>query len=179
MALIPEFHVIADDFPVNASVTDLIEGMFVMLNGSGEVIKATGVSGTYAIGIAGDTKSTSLSGLPATNDALIGTTSTDTQFVNRVSDMYDETKASGKITVYHSGGKFATNEYETAPTPSWAVGLPLYVSANAKLTTASNGNAQIVAICTNVPADWPSGVPGIDVQSSITLGSYVEFKLVI
>src|SRR3990170_4087075 len=129
MALIPEFHVVADHYPVNADVTNLIEGMFVMLNSAGEAIKATGGSGTRALGVSDDTKSTSQSGLPATNESSQGA------FVNRVSDTFDETKASGRITIYHSGGKFASNQYEASPSEPYAVGLPLYVSGNALLTT--------------------------------------------
>ena len=171
MALIEQFHVVADNFAINTSVTDLIEGMFVKLNSSGEVVKATGASAERSIGVTGDTKSTSLSGLPATNSSSQGA------FVNRVSDSFDETKASGKCTVYHSGGRFASNQYETAPTLAWAVGLPLYISANSKLTTDASTSAQIVATCLRVPGAYPSGVPGIDINGDLTLGNYIEFKL--
>lgn len=174
MALIEEFHVVADHYPVDSSVTDLIEGMFVMLNSSGNAIKATGAANTRALGVSGDTKSTSISGLPSTNNSSQGA------FVNRVSDSFDETKASGRITVYHSGGKFASNQYETAPVQAYAlggVGQLLYVSANAKLTSDASANAQIVATLTALPGPFASGVPGIDINGSITLGNYIEFKL--
>lgn len=171
MALIEEFHVVADHFPVNSSVTNLIEGMFVKLNSSGEVIKGTGASAERCIGVAGDTKSTSTSGLPATNSSSMGA------FVNRVSDSFDETRASGRCTVYHSGGKFASNQYEAAPVISYAVGLPLYCSANALVTTDASTSGQIVATIVAVPAAQESGVPGIDVHGSLTLGNYIEFKL--
>lgn len=171
MALIEEYMVVADHYPVNSSVTDLIEGMFVKLNTSGEVVKATGGSAERAIGVCGDTKSTSQSGLPSTNNSSQGA------FVNRVSDSFDETKASGRVTVYHSGGKFLSNQYETAPSTPWAVGLPLYVSANSKLTTDASTSTQIVATCVQIPSAVESGVPGIDVRGSLTLGTYVEFKL--
>lgn len=171
MALIEQFHVVADHFPVDSSVTNLIEGMMVMLNSSGNAVKATGASGTRCLGVSGDTKSTSLSGLPSTNDSSQGA------FVNRVSDSFDETRASGRITVYHSGGKFASNQYEASPTLAYAVGLPLYVSANAKVTTDASANSQIIGTVTAVPAAYASGVPGIDINGSITLGNYIEFKL--
>lgn len=171
MALIEQFHVVADHFPVDSSVTNLIEGMFVKLNSSGNAVKATGASAERAIGVSGDTKSTSLSGLPSTNDSSQGA------FVNRVSDSFDETRASGRVTVYHSGGKFVSNQYEAAPVLAWAVGLPLYISSNSKLTTDASTSAQIVATCTAVPAAYASGVPGIDINGSITLGNYIEFKL--
>jgi hypothetical protein len=171
MALIEEYMVVADHFAVNSAVTELIEGMFVKLNGSGEVIKATGAALERAIGVAGDTKSTSQSGLPSTNASSMGA------YVNRVSDSFDETKASGRCTVYHSGGKFLSNQYEAAPSKTWACGLPLYVSGNSLLTTDASTSAQIVATCVQVPSAVESGVPGIDVRGSLTLGNYIEFKL--
>jgi len=171
MALIEQFHVVADHFPVASSVTNLIEGMFVKQDSSGNIIKATGGASERALGVSGDTKSTSLSGLPSTNDSSMGA------FVNRVSDSFDETRASGRCTVYHSGGKFASNQYVAAPSTPWAVGLPLYVSSLALLTTDASTSAQIVATCTAVPGAYASGVPGIDTNGSITLGNYIEFKL--
>lgn len=168
MALIEHFHVIADEIAINSSVTDMIEGMFAMLNSSGEVIKATGASGTRAIGCVADTKSTSTSGLPATNSSSQGA------FVNRVSDSFDETRASGKMTVYHGGGRFSTNQYESV---TFVPGEALYVSANAKLTNVASANSQVVGTCTKAAGAYDSGVPGIDVNGSLTLGNYVEFKL--
>lgn len=181
MALIEEFHVVADEYVVDSSVTNLIEGMWVMISNTGpslgNAVIATGASGTRTIGVSGDTKSTSISGLPATNNSFIGATSTSTAFVNRVSDSFDETKASGKVTVYHSGGKFATNQYVTAPTLPYAPGLPLYVSAGGLATSDASANAQIVATLVTVPGPFASGVPGIDINGSITLGNYLEFKM--
>ncbi len=167
MALIELFHVIADHMPVDAG-EEIIEGDFVKINAStGGVILCT-AAGEKPFGIAGDTKSTSVSGLPATNDSSQGA------FVNRVSDSFDETKASGKITVYHSGGRFATNRYGTiVSTP----GLPLYVDSDGLLTTTSAGAAFVVGTLLVVPGAYDSGVPGIDVNGSLTLGNYLEFKL--
>ena len=94
MALIEKFFLYADHYPVNASAS-IIEGQWVKLNSSGEVVLATGGASEVAIGIAADTKSTSTSGLPSTNDAVIGSNGASTsQFVNRLSDTYDETKRS-------------------------------------------------------------------------------------
>jgi hypothetical protein len=52
---------------------------------------------------------------------------------NRVSDMFDETKASGKMTVYHSGGEFATDQF-AANVSSANPGDDLY-AANGVLDT--------------------------------------------
>ena len=180
MALIPEFHVVADHYPVDPTVVNLIEGMWVMLSSStGNAVIATGATGTRAIGVSADTKSTSISGLPDTNNSSQGA------FVNRVSDSFDETKASGRVTVYTSGGKFATNEYVTSPNTPYAVGQALYVSGSGSspdnvaglLTPDISSNSQIVATLVALPGPFASGVPGIDINGSITLGNYIEFKM--
>jgi len=179
MALIPLYFVVADHIAVEPG-QEIIEGDFVKLNNDGEVVICD-TAGELPYGVAGDTKSTSVSGLPSINDATIeagddGVEPQTKPFVNRVSDSFDETKASGRITVYHSGGKFATDQIGTI------VGNPghvLYVNVSGKLTTTSAGAANIIAIMTKAPADWPSGVPGTDVHGSMSLGTYMEYKLLI
>jgi FlaG/FlaF family flagellin (archaellin) len=167
MALIPKFIVVANEFPVQAGQS-IIEGMFVKQYTDGTIVLATGASDEVALGIAGDTKSTSVSGLADTNASSVGA------FVNRISDQFDETKASGKMTVYHSGGFFTSNQYETG---SYTVSCPLYISVNGNLTVTPSASVQVVGYCTAVPAAYPSGVPGIDVNGSISLGNFLEFKL--
>jgi hypothetical protein len=178
MALIEKFVVVADHYPVAAG-EELIEGMWGMFNSSGEIVKATGGGSTTTIGVLGDTKSTSTSGLPSTNNALLGADATSQAFVNRVSDMYDESKASGRMTVYHSGGTFATNQYESTITSSSLPGIALYVSGNGKLTSSASANSQIVATLVKAPGAYESGVPGTDVNGSLSLGTYLEFKMAI
>ena len=174
MALIEKFVVIADHYPVNSSAS-LIEGMFVKLNSSGEVVAATGGASEVALGVCADTKSTSTSGLPSTNNAYVGgTLGASATFVNRVSDTFDETKASGRMTVYHGGGIFASNQYEAL---TFAVNEALYVSASSKLTNVASTSGQIVGYVTKAPAAYDSGVPGTDINGSLTLGNYMEFKL--
>jgi len=175
MALIEKWFIIADHYPVVAG-QEIIEGMFVKLDPTGAIVKATGAGGEVALGVAADTKSTSVSGLPSTNNAYIGAAPTAQQFVNRVSDTFDETKASGRMTVYHDGGVFATNQFEQG---GYAVNDPLYVSANGKLTITPSASAQIVGRVVKVPGAYPSGVPGVDVQGSISLGDYLEYNQVI
>ena len=188
MALIEKYHVVAAFYPVHTG-EEIIEGMWVKLNASGEAILATGASGEYALGVAGDTKSVSTSGIPggggtgAANNAHIGAvdyggTGETNQFVNRLSDSFDETKASGKVTVYFAGGEFATNQYETDAASS-IPGDPLYVSSDSKLQAADSASAQIVARLTKAADAFESGVPGLDVRGSMTLGNYLEFKMVI
>lgn len=187
MALIPLYFVVADHLEVaatyNNAAVEILEGQFVKIDPVGGKIIPCDTAGELPYGVAGDTKSTSVSGLPSINDANLSNgddmqgTANTRPFVNRVSDSFDETKASGRITVYHSGGKFATNQYEPIPNGvAYAPGLPLYVSANGLLDTAA-GAGNIVATCVSVPAAYPSGVPGVDVLGSISLGDYLVFKL--
>lgn len=176
MALIPRYHVVADYLPVN-SAAEILMGSFVKLDADGYVVQATGAASEYAFGVAGDTKSASTASIPSTNDAVLGAGGTSQAFVNRVSDgLTDETKASAQITVYHSGGKFATDQYDT--TGTYVPGSALYVGASGQLQTADAGSGQIVARVVSEGA-YPSGVPGTDVDGDITLGDYLVFKLVI
>lgn len=174
MALIEKFVVVADHYPVHAG-EEILEGMWVELNSSGEVILANGSASEVALGVAADTKSASTAALPSTNNAFIGAAAVSSQFVNRVSDAFDETKASGRMTVYHSGGTFATDQY----TGTIAVNDDLYVHSTGVLTATPSTSAQIVAYCVKAPGAYPSGVPGIDVNGDLTLGNYTEFKMVI
>ena len=180
MALIEKYHVVAAFYPVHAGV-EIIEGQLVALNVSGEAIPATGALGEVVLGVAGDTKSTTTSGTPDTNQAWIGASNVQNQFQNRVSDAFDETKASGLITVYQSGGMFSTNQYVAAPLAGWAVNAPVYSSATATFTTTPvNALSMVVGYVTKVPAAFDSGVPGIDLANgSMTLGNYMEFKMII
>jgi hypothetical protein len=178
MALIEKFHTLADHYPVAAG-QEIIEGMFVKLNSSGEVVIATGASGEYSNGVAGDTKSTSVSGLPATNDAVMATGTTQA-FTNRISDLFDETKASGRMTVYHSAGVFSTDQFVAG---SYNVNDALYVAGggnSGKLTNVASTSGQIVARVTKVPSLYDSGVPGTDLSngSMALMGNYMEIRLV-
>ena len=190
MALIPKFHILAAHYPVLAG-EEIVAGMWVILDtATGDVKLAKNASSSdLVIGVAGDTKSsTGQSGLPETNSAAIGGgggfdangnvvgADTAAAFQTRVSDTFDETKASGRMTVYQNGGVFATNEYEAT---GIVVNSPLYVSTNGKLTTTPSLSGQIVAYCTVAPGPYESGVPGTDINGSMSLGNYLEFKMVI
>jgi hypothetical protein len=160
MALIPKFHVVASDHGVAPYVTGttfntIAEGMIVMLsNAQGGVVPYVPALTTYPIGIAGDTKSQSGSTMPGVY----------TGWQNRVSDGFDETKASTLITVYHSGGEFITDQFDAAVLNS-NVGAPLYAGANGQLfASAQNSDTKVVAILTRAAGPYPSGVPGTDLE---------------
>jgi len=177
MALVEKFHVVAAERDV-ASGESIKEGQIVALNATGEVV-LQGASFADAYGIAGDTKSTSASAMPGISAG----------WQNRVSDYFDETKASGKMTVYHSGGEFATDQFATNVAAS-APGDLLYAKDGVLDTSDQAGDTVLdpgvlpVARLTQVDGAYPSGVPGIDINGDQALSgengnTYIEFKLLI
>jgi len=175
MALIEKFHVVAAERAV-ASGETIKEGQVVSLNTSGEVVLQCP---TYVTpyGIAGDTKSSSASAMPGIVTATPG-------WQSRVSDYFDETAASGQMTVYHSGGEFATDQFSanvSAATPYTA----LYAHSGKLCTAAESIASGIVARLTQTAGAYPSGVPGTDLTTGDqalagdNTNTYIEFKLVI
>jgi len=171
MALKEIYHVVAAEQDVATGET-IKEGMVVSLNSSGQVVKQDSVD-IYPYSIAGDTKSTSASAMPGVSAG----------WQNRVSDFYDETKASGKMTVYHSGGEFGTDQFATN-VASASIMDPLY-GANGLLDTVdTHSTSVIVARLTKSAGTYPSGVPGVDINGDQALSgdnsnTYIEFKLLI
>ena len=177
MALIEKFHVVAAERDV-ASGESIKEGQLVSLNTSGEVVLASTNAAVY--GIAADTKSTSASAMPGIASG----------WQSRVSDYFDETSASGKMTVYHSGGEFATDQFATN-VASANPGTLLYGNASGVLDTAteagqtsSTAGVLPVARLTQADGSYPSGVPGVDINGDQALSgensnTYIEFKLLV
>lgn len=170
MALIEMFHVVAAERPV-ASGQTIKEGQIVSLDTSGEVV-IQGASNVTPYGLAGDTKSTTASSMPG----IV------TGWQNRVSDYFDETKASAKMTVYHSGGEFATDQF-ASNVASAAIMDPLY-AYDGVLDTNNGQSAVVVAYLVKAAGTYPSGVPGVDLNGDQALGgensnTYCEIKLVI
>ena len=177
MALVEKFHVVAAERDV-ASGETIKEGQLVSLNTSGEVELASTNAAVY--GIAGDTKSTSASAMPGISAG----------WQNRVSDFFDETKASGKMTVYHSGGEFATDQFSSNVAGA-TIGDYLYGNANGVLDTVTEGGDDVsvagvlpVARLTQGAGFYPSGVPGTQVNGDQALSgentnTYIEFKLLV
>lgn len=178
MALVEIYHVVASVKPVATGQT-IKEGQIVSLNSSAQIVLQGYGSANYVpFGIAGDTKMTTQSYMPGVASG----------WQSRASDYYDETKASAKMTVYHSGGEFATDMYATnvaSATPYTA----LY-AVNGLLETANTQSSGVVAYLTKAAGAYPSGVPGTDVNGDQALSSdsytnsgvsnqYIEIKLVI
>ena len=170
MALIEMFHVVAAERPV-ASGQTIKEGQIVSLNTSGEVV-LQGASALVPYGLAGDTKSTTASSMPGIASG----------WQNRVSDYFDETKASAKMTVYHSGGEFATDQF-ASNVASATIMSPLYAQSGV-LETVSTQSQVVVAYLVKAAGTYPSGVPGVDLNGDQALtgdnsNTYCEIKLVI
>ena len=192
MALIEKFHVVAAEQTV-ATGQEIREGQWVTLvaNGVTGALEVRIISASYRTpyGVAGDTKMTGASYMPGVAAG----------WQNRVSDYYDETKASAKITVYHSGGEFATDMF-AANVANATTMTYLYANDDAVLDTNVNGDTwkgigagtwtvPPVAILTRVDGYYPSGTPGIDINGDQALAgsgdgtgssnAYIEFKMII
>lgn len=171
MALIERYHVVAAERAVAIGET-ISEGQVVSLNTAGEVVLQ---SATYPTpyGIAGDTKSTSASSMPGIA----------TGWQNRASDYFDETKASAKMTVYHSGGEFATDQFSSNVSVA-TIGVSLYANAGLLCTAAESTASGVIGILIKSAGTYPSGVPGVDLNGDQALGgdnsnTYLELKLTI
>ena len=167
MALVEKFFVIASEHPIGTS--NIKEGQVVKLNSSRLIVPWDG-SG-IVLGIAGDTKSTSASAMPGVYP----------DWQNRVPDGYDETKASGLMTVYENGGEFATDQFEDDVLTALP-GVSLYPSTSGKLQATGGGTA--IAVLTKAAGPYISGVPGVDINGDMALrgehsNQYIEFKLLV
>jgi len=178
MALIEIYHVNADMYNIADDQT-IREGMCADLDANG-LAQVQATAGDYCIGIFGD--NTALSGsatnlaTPYSANLTLGASGANQSWTqNRVSDLSgNETIASDKITVYNGGGKFQTDQYDATIT-TWTPMAPLYSNASGQLTTTAAGNNYILGLLTAGPAAIPSGVPGTDVQGSISLGDFITF----
>lgn len=180
MALITRYHNIASQFSVdpdhNATTTPIQQGRLVRLDTNRYVQRA---SGTTVLGIAGDSLATD-AGYSAYADSLVINPAGATRSTsNRVSDAFNETLASGKMTVYHGGGEFHTDQYVAAPTAGWDTpGVSLYSSSAGLLTSDNAGSDRVVGYLIQGPSAYSSGVPGTETSdNSLSLGTFVHFIL--
>lgn len=219
MALIEVFHVVASDLPINASGTDIPQGLLVSLTSAGQVQACDGDT-EFCIGIAGDSRSSGISSFtPESGSSLsrnpktsltgalvIGALGAQQRFTqNRVADNYNEVLASGKMTVYHSGGEFWTDQYEIVRSDGTTVadfepGHALYPSGagettgvgeagaqEGRFTDEPSTKAQIVGYSLTSPTSYPSGVPGTETAfsalpeggNSLTWGTFLHVKLAV
>jgi hypothetical protein len=176
MALVEKFVVVAAEQAVDPNTEDIKEGMFVAFTSAG-VRRVESGDEKKAYGVAGDTKSSSASSMPGVYAG----------WQNRVSDSFDETKASGKLTVYHSGGEFATDQFSEVAGALDATQIGLFLKLTSGGVLTRDGVAKTdasVAQLTRIAGSYPSGVPGVDINGDLALkgdntNQYVEFKLLI
>jgi len=205
MALFEVFHVVASEILIDPNdAQDIPQGALVTLDTAGYVTMALAGGTTFAIGIAGDSRSqggdggsyTAESGAalatladPLRGALVIGSavnvTPSRRRTQNRVSDFYNEVLASGKMTVYHSGGEFWTDVYDDE---AYVPGTQVYMSATNLGHFASTVTANhIVGICMNEPTAYPSGVPGTETGftqlpeggNSLSFGNFLKVKMYI
>ena len=182
MALIVEYHVTADMYPVGS--TAITAGMLVEFVAGASVITPAALDSELALGVAGDSALSQEGQTTAFSaQVTIGANGAGTRFTeNRVSDFYDETTASQKITVYNGGGKFWISEdlFDTNGSGITS-GEKLQVSgavAGEWADAASNNAGEMVAISVGANQAYDSGVPGTDTSNgSISLGNFVPVVL--
>ena len=172
MALIPKFIVVAAEQAVATGQT-IKMGQVVSMDVNGNVVVQS-ASNTIPYGLAGDTKSTTASAMPGISSG----------WQNRVSDYFDETKASAKMTVYHSGGEFATDQFAANVASAGTIMCKLYGYAGVLDTNDGYSTSVVVGRLTKLAGTYPSGVPGVDINGDMALGgdnsnTYIELKLTI
>jgi len=190
MAIQEIYHVVATSLPVNSTLaSDLPGGRLVMMGLDGKV-RLPEVVGNRILGIAGDTRATTFSSTtrnPESAALVIGAQGASTKYtVQNVAFGANDTLGSGKITVYHSGGEFYTDQY-TLQNDSGAVqyinpGYPLYSTVNGTpsgttgglFTSDSSSSKVLVAIALEAPGALQSGVPGTDINGSISWGTFLH-----
>ncbi len=179
MALIVEYHVVADMYDVGA--TAIQAGMLVSMTAD-LIVPSAANPDQQSLGIAGDSRLAAEGQTTAYSDQVrIGAGGGTTRFTeNRVSDFYNETLASDKITVYNGGGKFwISNTLFDNDGASCTGGLLIGLGTVAgEWTDSAVTDDDVCAVCVGASQAYSSGVPGTDTtDGSISLGNYVPIVL--
>ena len=176
MALIVEYHVNADMYPVGTGA--ITAGMLLSLDANGLAVPApTGQAVGTMVGVAGDSALNQEGQTTAYSaNVTIGANGAGSRFTeNRVSDFYDETTASQKVTVYNGGGKFwiSSDLFDSTNATPPAVSV-LFQRCNTTPGEWEGGATagEEVAVGVGAIQAYSSGVPGTDVSGSISLGDY-------
>jgi hypothetical protein len=178
MAIIVLQHTVADNFDVdpNWTVTSdgpVYAGSLVGLD-SNSYVKLAGVND--ALGIAGDSIADEYKTGAYSAELVISPSGKKRWTQNRIDNYFDETAASGKMTVYTTGGRFGTDQFVTGLT--YTPGTAVYSNGSGLFT--SSVTTRKVGYVLVVPGDYPSGVPGADAPSadlSMSLGDYLFVQL--
>lgn len=162
--LIPVYHIVASQLPISSTLTtsgansnNFEPGHVVALNSSGNCVKNP-VGNTAPVGLAADKNRPAVA----------------YEWQNRVSDSGQETRVSGLLSVYHSGGEFWVDmDDDTVQTPDGTnidgvidsgatvtPGTVLYGSS-AAIGHLLHGLATVqVAIVVGASQELPTGIPG-------------------
>jgi len=184
MALIVEYHVVADMYTVGT--TAILAGMQVNLNAAGQVVPTPiGAGINTVLGIAGDSFRATAGQTTAYSDQVVigahayNAAANQTWTQNRVSDFWNETEASGKITVYNGGGKFwISSDLLDGDGAAFAINDLVGRSAAVAGEWARAATAgQESGIAVGAAQAYPSGVPGTTIQQSNSLGNFVPIVL--
>jgi hypothetical protein len=184
MALIVAFHTIATQLPTTS--TTIVEGMGVKISAvsgaESKVVRADAT--TFTFGIAGDSSVSTGPNKPYGASVVVNSAGGTRGTSNRVSDFYNESVGSGKMTVYTGIGEFYTDQYNTAG--SYTAGAKLYINSTGLLTN-TDGGGNSIGFTIDGPRAYPSGVPGVDdggvagntsaVNGSLALGTYLRFYM--
>lgn len=188
MSIIVLQHSITDNFDVDpswdiSSQGRISAGTLVGLDANGFVKKAGAAD---ALGICGDSLSDEYQTTAYSAELVIGAgRKVGSDYLapkrwtqNRIDNYFNETLASGKMTVYTTGGLFGTTEYVVGPT--YTPGTKLYSNGSGKFTATDPGSGRVVGYTKVAAGEYPSGVPGVDapaVQNSMSLGKYLFVQL--
>lgn len=184
MALIVSYHTIATQLPTVS--TTIIEGMGVKFSAvaGAESKVARADATTFTFGIAGDSSVSTGPNKPYGASVVVNGAGGTRGTSNRVSDFFNETVGSGKVTVYTGIGEFYTDQYNTSG--SYTPGAKLYTNSTGLLTN-TDGGGNSVGFTMDGPRAYPSGVPGVDdggvtganttINGSLSLGSYLRFYM--
>jgi hypothetical protein len=179
MALIPVYFTIAGSFQFdNSSATPVAPGTLMKLTaGAGDAAYVAAANTTSGVvGVAADAFLSNMLNPPASGyaaDIVINSQGDTTRSQDRISDLFKETLASGLMTVYSGSGTFRTTMYANV---TYTLGQPLFSDAYGNVTNVSNAGGKI-GIVVGLPLAFPSGVPGTDIDGSISLGTYLTFNL--
>ena len=185
MALAVDHFVNTTNLKVNPADKDkIVAGVFLTIKNDGLVTVAAAAD--PIVGVAGGSggDATGVKQNLSEDNLVVSGSGAKRPTTNRIYENRDETTASGEVTVYFNGGQFATDVFETrneadnADLAAYAPGDKLYVSKNGKLSkdVALKANGVVAVALTGV-ADYPSGIPGTDVDNDISFGKFITYQL--
>ena len=202
MALIEVFHVTASNVSISPNVsTDIPQGLLVQLSNThpyeGEPERCDGDSTTQMpFGIAGDSRSTGTTSYSAESGSALSRDPKNTlegalitgaygiaqrYTQNRVADGYNEVMASGKMTIYHSGGEFWTDQYEIVESNgttlcSYFPGLCLFASGVESSSTIIQKNVNLESETSQMKGRFTDEVPSSNAKLSAAVGCGVMMQ---